>query len=188
MHTRWWWWWNESSSLVGHPVLPGPSDLVFLKLADGRGWAQSLSFQRSVFLSFTNKNLCFVGSFRPSTEVQMWEHSVYRHELKDVVIPWSSPGHPRGNPRGIPRDRCQPRRPARKDRLAPYRLPEGVRLPGKIRQDQAMGSRVCVVFFCWPEEESFADWLKKKVIELVCSATLSCEFMWFLGWCILMGY
>ena len=112
MHTRWWW-----SSLVGYPVLPGPSDLVFLKLADGRGWAQSLSFQKGRLLSFTNKNLgvsVCVGSFRPSTEVQMWEHSVCRHELKDVDVP---PGHPREMP-GDPRGSSCPTKATRPERSA----------------------------------------------------------------------
>lgn len=152
---------------VGYPVLPGPSDLVFLKLADGRGWAQSLSFQKGRLLSFTKKTLVFwsVGNLWGLQQKSRCGNTLCAAMSLKM---WLSPGHPRGNPRGIPRDRCQPRRPARKDRLAPYRLPEGVRLPGKIRQDQAMGSRVCVVvFFGWPEEESFGDgwnhdWFLKK--------------------------
>lgn len=40
------------------------------------------------------------------------------------------------------------RRPARKDRLAPYRLPEGARLPGKLRQDQAAAA--LEVLNSWP--------------------------------------
>ena len=74
-----------------------------------------------------------------------------RHELK---IALKCCGHRDGAKR-LGSFLCRwPRRPARKDRLAPYRLPEGVRLPGKLRQDQAIGSilwaLVFFVFFGWP--------------------------------------
>eukprot|EP00913_Durusdinium_trenchii_P001133 g1041.t1 len=75
----------------------GPSDLVFLKLADGRGWA----FNRSP-------------------------------DVGTLCVP----------------------RPARKDRLAPYRLPEGARLPGKIRQDQALRARPRLPAIPKPAEQS----------------------------------
>lgn len=79
----------------------GPSDLVFLKLADGRGWA----FNRSP-------------------------------DVGTLCVP----------------------RPARKDRLAPYRLPEGVRLPGKLRQDQAIRSRPRLPAIPKPVRDSRAPW------------------------------
>lgn len=79
----------------------GPSDLVFLKLADGRGWA----FNRSP-------------------------------DVGTLCVP----------------------RPARKDRLAPYRLPEGVRLPGKLRQDQAIRSRPRLPAISKPVRDSRAPW------------------------------
>ena len=79
----------------------GPSDLVFLKLADGRGWA----FNRSP-------------------------------DVGTLCVP----------------------RPTRKDRLAPYRLPEGVRLPGKIRQDQAIRSRPRLPAISKPVRDSRAPW------------------------------
>ncbi|CAK8995200.1 unnamed protein product [Durusdinium trenchii] len=79
----------------------GPSDLVFLKLADGRGWA----FNRSP-------------------------------DVGTLCVP----------------------RPARKDRLAPYRLPEGARLPGKIRQDQALRARPRLPAIPKPVRDSRAPW------------------------------
>lgn len=79
----------------------GPSDLVFLKLADGRGWA----FNRSP-------------------------------DVGTLCVP----------------------RPARKDRLAPYRLPEGARLPGKLRQDQAIRSRPRLPAIPKPVRDSRAPW------------------------------
>ena len=67
---------------------------------------------------------------RLSTGVQMWAPFVYRLILRAPVA------------FGPKRQQRRPRRPARKDRLAPYRLPQrlppGVRFPGKLREDQAL--------------------------------------------------
>ena len=92
--------------------------------------------------------------FRPSTEVQMWEHSVCRHELKDVVIPWSFFGR---SPGGIPENRANQGDPPGKIGLHPTGYLRVFACLARFAKIRRLGSRVCFFFFGWPEEESFGD-------------------------------
>lgn len=125
-------------------AVDGPNPSVFRKVDFWVSQTKTLVFRFvSEALGLQQKSRCG-NTLCAAMSLKMW--------MCHLVIP--------GRCLGIPGDPLvPPRRPARKDRLAPYRLPEGVRLPGKIRQDQAMGSRVCVVFFWLAWRGKFWRWI-----------------------------